>query len=122
MNEFNVDFRFEDGLLYVSLCGKYPKESFLSPKNLFQPLIDACSTHQCRKALVDAREMQANFATLELYRAGLDAVSLTDAGLRVALLAREDMRDPFFDTVVSNRAGVIGVFTDMGAARAWLQR
>jgi hypothetical protein len=109
-------------VLHVTLSGQFPKERFHSPENLFRPLIEACAAHQCRKALVDARAMQAEFSTVDLFRAGQDAASLTTAGLRIALLAREEMHDPFFDQVVANRSGRVGVFTDTESALAWLAR
>ena len=122
MDGYNEEFRFEDGVLHVRLSGKFPNEPLDKGKNLFQPLIDACSTHNCKKALVDARDLQVDFGTMAMFQAGKDAAFLTRVGLRVALLAREDMLDPFFDNVVSNRGGDIGVFTDMDTARDWLQR
>jgi hypothetical protein len=121
MNRYKEDFRLEDGVLHVRLSGEFPEELLRSGKNLFQPLIDACATHECKKAVVDARELQAHFSTMTLFRAGEDAAFLARVGVRIALLAREDMVDPFFGDVVTNRGGDVGVFTDMDAARAWLQ-
>ena len=121
-NGYNEDFRIEDGVLHVRLSGKFPNEMLGKGMNLFQPLIDACSMYNCEKALVDARELHVDFGTMALFQAGNDASSLSRVGLRVALLAREDMRDPFFDNVVFNRGGDVGVFTDRDAAHKWLQR
>lgn len=122
MAGYNDDFRVEDGVLHVRLSGTFPKELLGNEQNLFQPLIDACLAHNCKKALVDARDLQADFGTTELFQAGKDAAFLTRVGLRIALVAREDMRDTFFDTVVANRGGHAVVFTDIDAARDWLQR
>jgi hypothetical protein len=122
MDAYKEDFRFEDGVLYVHLSGKFPNELLGRGKNLFQPLIDACSTHHCKKALVDARDLQVDFDTMALFQAGEDAAYLSRIGLRIALLAREDMLDIFFADVVANRLGHVGIFTDMAAARDWLQR
>ena len=122
MSEYNEDFRFEDGVLHIRLSGKFPNERLGKRENLFQPLVDACSTHNCKKALVDARDLQVDFGTIALFRAGNDAAFMSRIGLRVALLAREEMLDPFFDHVVSNRGGNVGIFTDMKRALDWLQR
>jgi hypothetical protein len=100
MTGYKEDFRFEDGVLHVRLSGKFPNERLGRGENLFQPLIDACSTHNCKKALIDARDSQVDFDTVALFQAGEDAAFLTRVGLRIALLAREDMLDPFFDNVV----------------------
>jgi len=121
MNEYKQDFRFEGGVLHVHMSGVYPNEHLAKAGNLFQPLIDACSAHGCREALIDARELQVRFDTLAMYRAGDDVASLGLAGLRVALLAREDMLNSFFDTVVYNRSGSVRIFTDLEIARNWLQ-
>lgn len=122
MNEYNVDFRFDDGILYVNLSGKFPKELLKEEMNLFKPLMDACSTYKCNKALIDATALEVDFQTMDLFRAGADAATLIHLGMRMALLAREDMLNPFFDNVVHNRGGLVGVFTDMNTAHDWLMR
>jgi hypothetical protein len=122
MGEYNEDFRVVNGVLHVGLSGKFPNELLRSGANLFQPLIDACSQYGCKAALVDARDLQVDFDTMALLQAGEDAASLTHVGLRVAMVAREDMVDRFFADVAYNRGGVIGVFTDVDAARDWLER
>lgn len=121
MNEYKENFKFEDGVLHVCLSGKFPNELLLEEKNLFQPLIDACSTHNCKKALIDARDLQVDFGIMALFQAGEDAAFLTRIGLRIALLAREDMVSTFFENVVYNRGGDIGIFTDMNSAQEWLE-
>jgi hypothetical protein len=122
MKGYNEDFRFENGVLHVRLSGRFPNELLGKGKNLFQPLIDACSTHNCKKALIDARDLHVDFSTTVLFHAGKDAAFLTRVGIRIALLIREDMRDHFFDNVVFNRGGDTGIFTDTDTARDWLQR
>jgi len=122
MDKYNEDFRIEKGVLTVRLSGEFPKERLRGGNNIFQPLIDACSNNNCKKALIDARDLQVNFDTLDLFQTGGDAAILTRIGLRIALLAREDMLDPFFDNVTFNRGGRIGIFTDMDTAREWLQK
>jgi hypothetical protein len=108
-------------VLCVHLSGVYVNEHLAKAGNLFQPLIDAYSAHGCRGALIDARDLQVRFDTLALYRAGDDAAFRSLVGLRVALLAREDRLNRFFDTVVYNRRGSVRVFTDMDIDRDWLQ-
>ena len=122
MKEYYENFRVEDGVLYVRLSGEYPEERLQQKENIFQPLIDECTAHKCKKAIVDARKLQIHFGTMEMFQTGKDAAFLAFIGLRIALLAREDMIDPFFDDVAFNHGGNIGIFTDMEAARAWLQQ
>lgn len=121
MEDYIEEFVFKDQVLQVHLSGNFPNELFHKEENLFQPLIDACSTHKCKKVLVDARDLTVNFDTFQTYDAGKNAAILSHLSLRVALLAREDMIDPFFENVVSNRGGKIGLFTDKQAALAWLE-
>src|SRR5262249_52668950 len=109
-----------DGVLHVRISGQFPDERFAKLENGFQGIIDACLAHKCNKLLIDSRELQANFSTTQLYTAGVDAVNLTTAGLSVAIVTRTDLHDTFFDDVVANRGGKIGIFTDMKAARDWL--
>jgi hypothetical protein len=120
MKEYRQAFRVEDDILYVRLSGEFPKDLLKRHENLFQPLIEACLSQKCEKSLIDARELEIDFNTVAMFQAGVDASFLSRIGLRVALVAREDMIDPFFDDVAKNRGAVIGVFTDMISARNWL--
>ncbi|MBN1999993.1 hypothetical protein JW935_20740 [candidate division KSB1 bacterium] len=122
MSEYNENFQVLNGVLHVRLSGKFPIELLHKGKNVFQPLIDACSHFGCKKALVDARDIQADLGTTALFQTGEDAAFLSHIGLRVALLAREDMLDRFFEDVAYNRGALLGVFTDMSAACEWLQK
>ena len=122
MDGYNEDFRFEDDVLRVHLSGKFPNELLDKGGNVFQPLIDACSARNCTKALVDARELQVAMGTMALFQAGNDAAFMNHLGLRVAFVIREDMRDKFFESVVLNRGGQVGIFTDTDAARDWLKK
>jgi hypothetical protein len=121
VSDYKEDFQDENGVLYVHLSGKFPNELLHRNENLFRPLIDACSARNCTRALVDARDLEADFGTMALFQAGEDAAFLRSIGIRVALLAREEMLDPFFDAVVANRGGDVSVFTDMEAARRWVE-
>jgi len=121
MDQYKQTFRFEVGVMHVLLAGKYPMERMLENVNLFRPLIEACGAQNCRKALIDARELEVEFDTMALFRAGVDASELNRYGLRVALVARKDMISPFFDDVIRNRAAQVQVFTDIDTAGAWLK-
>jgi hypothetical protein len=122
MGKYNEDFRFEDGALSVSLSGDFPNELLHKGTNLFQPLADACAAHRCQKALIDARGLHVDLGTLGLFRAAEDLASMTRMGLHIAILATEDMLDPFFEDVASNRGGIVGVFTKMDTALEWLEK
>ena len=121
MDDYKQEFKFDNGVLIVRLSGTFPNALLRSEQNLFQPLIDECETQNCKLALVDARNLHVNFSTMSIFRAGEDAAALNRFGFRVALVAREDMLDPFFADVAFNRGGNVGVFTDIDTARTWLQ-
>jgi hypothetical protein len=121
MEPYLEKFRVEGGVVHVQLSGKYPNERLASQENLFKPLVEVCQKENCREAIVDARDLQVQFDTWALFRAGTDAASLNEHGLRVALIAREDMLNAFFDDVTYNRAARVHVFTDPQSAQAWIQ-
>src|SRR5215472_3228570 len=121
MNDYKVEFKLEGSVLHVRVSGQFPYEKLEQPGNAFQRLIDACVASQRNKILLDSRELQAKFSTIQVFRAGNDAVSLTAAGIWLAIVTRKDLRDPFFDDVVANRGGRVGVFMDINAARDWLE-
>jgi len=120
VSRYQEDFKAEDGVLLVRLSGTFPNELLRKPANAFQPLIDACATHGCKEALIDATALQAKLDTLEMLRAGEDAAQMARLGLRVAIVTRPDRVDAFFEDVAVNRGGEIRVFTAPDAARTWL--
>ena len=122
MGDYTREFVFEDQILHVRLSGNLPDEIFHRKGNVFQPIIEACFANECSKALIDVRDLKVNLDTFQIYDVGEDAVILNQLSLRVALLARDGMIDPFFEDVVNNRDGKIGVFTDRLVALVWLER
>ena len=122
MERYEQQFRVEGGVVHARLSGLYPNERLAMQENLFKPLIEECKQANCREAIVDARELQVDFDTLALFRAGADAAALNELGLRVALIAREDMLSSFFDDVTYNRAAQVRVFTDLESAQIWLRK
>lgn len=122
MNAYNEQFSLEDGVLHVRLAGTFPAGRLSRSGNVFQPLIDACTELGCTMALIDARELRVDLGTTGLFQAGQDAARAARMGLRIALLARPDMVDPFFDDVTRNRGAEIGIFMHAEAALDWLRR
>ncbi len=119
---YEQGFRFEDGIVQVHLSGHFPNELLKTKQNVFQPLTDACAEHNCKKVLIDARDLQVEMGTMDLFKAGKDVAALMLNGIRIACLAREDMIDPFFEDVAINRGAIVSVFTEMDRAREWLAR
>lgn len=120
MERYVQEFHVEGGIVHVRLSGRYPNGRLAIKENLFKPLIDECQRENCREAIVDARALQVEFDTVALFRAGVDAASMNQFGLRVALVARGDMISSFFDDVIHNRAAQVHVFTDLESAQTWV--
>src|SRR5690349_21043308 len=99
MERYEQHFNVEGGVLHARLSGLYPNERLAIKESLFKPLIEECKKENCREAIVDARELQVEFDTSALFRAGVDAAALNEFGLRVGLLARVDMLSTIFDDV-----------------------
>ena len=121
MNRYHQSFQVKKGVLHVRLSGEFPDELLSNLENLFQPLIDACTEHNCQKVLIDVRGLQVHFDTLAMFRSGKDAALLANLGLCVAMVAREDMLDPFFENVASNRSGQVCIFTNKSSALDWIR-
>ena len=120
IDSYKQEFRVENRVMNVQLSGTFPNERLAMKENLFRPLLEACKKDNCPMAIVDARQLQVDFDTTALFRAGVDAASMNEFGLGVALVARKDMIDPFFDDVTHNRGARVKVFTDLESARAWV--
>jgi hypothetical protein len=120
MCRYTQAFRPAQGVMHVQLGGLFPNELLIKEQNLFQPLIEACTKHHCQKAVIDARDLQVEFDTVALFRAGVDAAFLNQVGLRVAFVARAEMVSSFFNDVTHNRGGLAKIFTDMESASAWI--
>ena len=120
MDEYTQVFNAEEGVLHVRVAGTLPKALLQTEGNVFQPLIDASAEHNCRQAVIDARDLQVYLDTMSIFRAGVDAALASRLGLRLAFVAREDMLDSFFEVVVSNRGARVEVFTEMKDAMKWV--
>jgi|SoiMethySBSTD1v2_1073268.scaffolds.fasta_scaffold1054464_2 hypothetical protein len=119
-DEFTQHYRPEHGVMRVRVEGIFPK-SFLERKgNIFQPLIEACEQANCRTALIDARNLKVDLDTLAVFRAGVDAASVSRHRLRLAFVARKENLDSFFEDVVINRGAGVEVFTEMEDAMKWV--
>lgn len=122
MSEYDVKFELKDDVLHVCLSGDFPTELLGKRESLFRPLIQACSEYNSKRVLIDARNLQVKLGTLGMFRAATDAATLTQLGIRIAFVARDDMIDPFFEDVVYNHGGVVSVFTEEDAASTWLEQ
>ena len=120
MKAYAKEYRAENGVLFAHLTGTYPNSRLAMKENLFKPLIEECGKNNCSLAIIDARGLQVDFDIAALFRAGVDAAALNQFRLCVALVAREDMLNDFFNDVIRNRGARVEVFTDMESAMVWI--
>jgi hypothetical protein len=120
-DQFRQEFRVKEGVMHLRLAGRLPNEVLHGELNVFTPLINLCEESQCQQVVIDSRDLEVDLDTLEIFRAGVDASDLTRHGLRIALVARQEMMSSFFDDVIHNRAAPVRVFTDPDAAATWLR-
>lgn len=119
-DEFTQQFRPDQGVMHVRVAGTFPAALLQEKRNSFQPLIEACEQANCRVALIDLRDLKVDLDTLAIFRAGVDAASVSQSGLRLAFVARAESIDDFFEDVVTNRGAGVEIFTDMEDAMKWI--
>lgn len=116
MRDYKRDYEFNDGILRIHLSGTFPKERFNDNKNIFHPITDECKKLDCKKALIDIRDIDAELSVYETYQTGINASQVANKGICFAIVMREDMNDDFFETVLRNHGTIHKVFTDLNLA------
>ncbi|MDX1564159.1 MAG: hypothetical protein R3236_02080 [Phycisphaeraceae bacterium] len=81
-----------------------------------------CETEGLKRVLIDFREAQFPYGTIERYQVGSQGGRFAAASVRVATVHRPDQVDPdrFGLTVARNRGAAVQMFTDPDRAAAWL--
>lgn len=77
-------------------------------------------SHNVWRVLVDLMSVPTPVGTFEKYQLGTEFARRADRRLTVAVLARTELVDHFFETVARNRGGAVAVFTEESAALHWL--
>jgi hypothetical protein len=70
--------------------------------------------------LVDATHGRSPIGAFDKFEIGVQLASTADRRLILAVVARAEEVDHFFETVARNRGGAVRVFTDEATALQWL--
>jgi hypothetical protein len=120
---YDQHFSVDGDVLIATLRGQFPKELLQELPNAFSPLADECKLHGLSKALIDARSLEVELDTLQLFQAGKNLSEEPANQLIVAIVAPYKQKiDPFFEIVAANRGAVVKIFTEFDEARNWLDQ
>lgn len=119
---YREEYKKEGDCLFIRLTGELPVDLLTSDANVFEPLAGACKAHECRKVLIDARELSVDMNVMDIFKAGKDLSALTVSGLKAAFVAPVGQLDPLFEHVATNRGAFMRVFTDVVKAVHWLRK
>src|ERR1700679_350228 len=117
MNEFNSVITEEHGFLRLTLTGPATRGILL--RALAQAIAETQSRHIWR-VLCDATEVPTPVSTSEKYEIGAEVARAADRRMILAVVARAELIDYFFETVARNRGASVRVFTHEATARQWL--
>jgi hypothetical protein len=118
----NIDIRFEvnPGHVLLHCTGTYDLPSALE---MYDAAYAMAAQEQLPAALIDARALNGDPpTTMDRFNMGLHVASNRAPGIRLAVVGEPGMVDParLGETVAVNRGAAMRVFTDLDAARAWI--
>jgi hypothetical protein len=117
MHQPEITVATEGGYLRVTLCGPAMQGVLL---RLLERVIAETKERDIWRVLVDLMAVQKPVGVLEKYQLGTEFARVADRRLTVAVVARAELVDHFFETVARNRGGAVTVFTEEPAALHWL--
>jgi hypothetical protein len=117
MNEFKSVITEDQGFLRLTLTGPATRGILL--RALAQAIAETQSRRIWR-VICDATEVTTPVSTSEKYEIGAELARAADRRMILAVVARADLIDYFFETVARNRGASVRVFTHEATARQWL--
>jgi hypothetical protein len=84
-------------------------------------IVEKCRATQCWRVLLDFTTMAGSISQLDRFLLGTRAARIWGQRLRVAILARPNENNHFFENVANNNGANVQVFEDREAALAWLR-
>jgi len=116
----HFEFQREPNLLVVVTAG--PRTPPAERREFFAAVAAEARRIGVSRVLVDSRNSASGLSTMDRYQYG-ELIAEQLRGFRAAFLLGEELtdRERFGETVAVNRGGDIRVFTDVAAARAWLE-
>jgi hypothetical protein len=117
MNEFKSVITEDDGYLRMTLSGPATRSSLLGA---LAQAIGETKSRRIWRVLCDVTAVPPPMGTSEKYQAGAELARLADRRMIVAIVARPELVDHFFETVARNRGASVRVFTHETNALQWL--
>jgi hypothetical protein len=117
MNEFNSVITEEDGFLRLTLTGSATRGILL---RALAQVIAETQSRRIWRVLCDATAVPTPIGTSERYEIGTELARAADRRMIMAVVARAELIDYFFETAARNRGASVRVFTHEATARQWL--
>jgi hypothetical protein len=117
MDEFAITVTEADGFLRLTLRGPGTRANLLAT---VRRIIAETQSRNIWKVLLDATGGSSLVGAFDKFEIGVELARAADRRLRLAVVARAEVVDHFFETVARNRGGAVRVFTDEAAALLWL--
>jgi hypothetical protein len=107
----------EDGFLRLTLNGRATRGILL---RALTQVIAETKARNIWRVLCDASAVVAPISTSEKFETGVELARSADRRMMMAVFARAELVDYFFETVARNRGASVRVFTQEGTALQWL--
>ncbi|MFP4547517.1 MAG: hypothetical protein ACLFQM_05250 [Fidelibacterota bacterium] len=111
----------EDGILYITSRGV--DESFEDVRNYATSLILTAQGTNCRKLLIDERNLEYRLNIMDTYKFAEYAVDNIPQITKVAIVPDPECIDDaqFYENVVSTRGLRLRIFRDLESAKKWVK-
>jgi hypothetical protein len=117
MDQFAITVTKDGGFLRVTIRGPATRTNLLGA---VERIIVETKLEDIWRVLVDATGAPATLGAFDKYQIGVEFARVADRRMTMAVVARAEIVDHFFETVARNRGGPVRVFTDETAALHWL--
>jgi hypothetical protein len=116
----NLKITPEGSYIYCDYTGEFSVDMGME---CIDALVEACVKHECYKAILDCSHMSGEMGIFQRFQVIQHAEVTRDIALKTAILARDEqvLPDKFAETVAINRGINLRVFTDIDAAKRWLE-
>jgi hypothetical protein len=117
MQEFEITVTQADGFLRMTIRGAGTRNNLL---RTLERIIAETQSQDTWRVLLDATAAKGIPGAFDKFEIGVQLARAADRRLRLAVVARFEAVDHFFETVARNRGGAVRVFTDEAGALHWL--
>lgn len=117
MQEYAITVTKDGNFLRIAARGPGTRANLL---RTLQRVIVETKAQEIWRVLFDATGMEARVGSFDKYEIGVELARAADRRMKLAVTARPEAVDHFFETVARNRGGAVRVFTDESTALHWL--